>query len=106
MAERVKDLCYELGLSCEGHEEEMWVLFSDIEAKRVGKREEPVIDVSAKPGFRGNCKLKQLECSVNYNGKGGQSSRMDNHLGWPEKVGMVNVFYESKNNHMECVRDE
>ena len=56
--ERVKGLCCELGLSFDGHEEEMMALFFDTETKRVGRRAEPVIDVSEKSGIRGNRELK------------------------------------------------
>ena len=50
--ERVKDLCYALGLSYDGHEEEMMALFSDIEAKRDVRRAEAVIYAIEKSGNR------------------------------------------------------
>lgn len=65
-----------MGLSCDGREEEMMVLFSAIEAKRDVRGVETVLDVSEKSGNRGSRELKQLECLVNYDGKGGQSSWM------------------------------
>jgi hypothetical protein len=52
------------------------VLFNDIEAHCYSNGVVTGNNLSAKFGNRGQREVKRLECSVNYDGKGGQSSRL------------------------------
>jgi hypothetical protein len=68
--ERVLAFCHELGLNCDGHEEELLALFTAIEAKRMNRKGGSSQQKGDKVGNRGNRELKRLECTVNYDVKG------------------------------------
>jgi hypothetical protein len=51
-------------------------LFNDIEAHRYSDRVRHDNNLTAKFGNRGQLEVKRLEYSANYDGKGGQSSRL------------------------------
>jgi hypothetical protein len=76
VVERVKGFCQVVGLSCAGFEDKLMHLFNDIEAHRYSNRVGYDNNLSAKFLNRGQREVKRLECSVNYDGKGGQSSRL------------------------------
>jgi hypothetical protein len=73
--QRVKSSCHVVGLSCEGFEEQMMVLFTEIETSR---NQNGVIGDSkfcSKLEITGkNRELKRLVCSINYVSKGGHSN--------------------------------
>lgn len=73
--ERISGFCKVVGISCPGLEEKMMELFNGIEAQRFSDRMRHNNNSSAM-GNRGHREVKRLECSVNYDGKGGQSSRL------------------------------
>jgi len=73
---RVIFFCHVVGLSCEGFENQLMALFAAIEASRPQSDVGSLPDLSGKSGNRGNRELKRLVCSVNYDGKGGQSHRV------------------------------
>jgi len=76
VVERVKNLCKVVGLSCSGFEDKLMELFKDIEAHRYSNRVGHDNNLSATFRNREQREVKRLECLVNYNGKGGQSSRL------------------------------
>jgi hypothetical protein len=76
VVERVRGFCKVVGMSCPSFEEKLMDLFNDIETHRYSDRGRHDKNLSAKFGNRRQCEVKRLECSVNYDGKGGQSSRM------------------------------
>jgi hypothetical protein len=71
VVERVKNFCKVVGLSCSGFEDKLMELFKDIEAQRYSNKVGHDNNLSAKFGNRGQCEVKRLECSMNYDGKGG-----------------------------------
>jgi hypothetical protein len=73
--ERISGFCKVVGISCPGLEEKMMELFNGIEAQRFSDRVRQNNN-SSTMGNRGHREVKRLECSVNYDGKGGQSSRL------------------------------
>jgi hypothetical protein len=66
--------CHVVGLSCAGYEDKLIALFTTIEANRSHNGVGHVTDLSAKFRNRGQREVKRLECSLNYDIKGGQSS--------------------------------
>jgi hypothetical protein len=64
--ERVLEFCRELGLICNGHEEDLLALFTAIKANRQNKRGGSGYHRSSKTRNRGNRELKRLEYTVNY----------------------------------------
>jgi hypothetical protein len=76
VVERVKNFCKVIGLACSGFEDKLMELFKDIEAHQCSNRVGHDNNLSAKFGNCGQREVKRLECSVNYDGKGGQSSRL------------------------------
>jgi hypothetical protein len=73
--ERIRGFCKVVGISCPGFEDKLMDLFNVIEAHRYSDRVRHDNNLSAM-GNRGQREVKSLECSVNYDGKGGQSSRL------------------------------
>jgi hypothetical protein len=73
--ERIRGFCKVVGMSCPGFEDKLMDLFNVIEAHRYSDRVRHDNNLSA-IGNRGQREVKRLECSVNYDGKGGQSSRL------------------------------
>jgi len=73
--ERIRGFCKVVGISCPGFEDKLMDLFNVIEAHRYSDRVMRDNNLSAM-GNRGQREVKRLECSVNYDGKGGQSSRL------------------------------
>jgi hypothetical protein len=73
--ERIRGFCKVVGISCPGLKEKMMDLFNGIEAQRFSDRVRHNNN-SSTMGNRGQREVKRLECSVNYDGKGGQSSRL------------------------------
>jgi len=73
--ERIRGFCKVVGISCPGFEEKLMDLFNVIEAQRYSDRVRHNNNLSAM-GNRGQREVQRLECSVNYDGKGGQSSRL------------------------------
>jgi hypothetical protein len=69
--QKVKEICHQVGLSCEGFVKELMTLLSIIEASHFQKestsRSKMVVKV--------NKELKRLSCSINYNSKAENSSR-------------------------------
>jgi hypothetical protein len=100
MAERVKGFCHVVGLSYAGFEDKLMSLFNDIEAHHYYNGVGHENNLSTKFGNQGQHEVKRLECSVNYDGKGGQSSRL------ARKGGLVIVNYEAQDNFLECARHE
>jgi len=74
--ERVKGFCKVVGMSCLCFEDKLMDLFNDIEAHRYSNKVRHDNNLRAKFGNRGQREVKRLECSVNYDGKRGQSSRL------------------------------
>jgi hypothetical protein len=66
----VLEFCQELGLICDGHEEDLLALFAAIEANRHNKKRGSDQQRSDRSGNKGNCELKGLECTLNYDVKG------------------------------------
>ena len=58
--ERILAFCQDLGLVCDGHEEELMVLFTAIEANRNNRKEGNGNKRGDKVGNHGNRELKQL----------------------------------------------
>jgi hypothetical protein len=73
--ERIRGFCKVAGISCPGFEDKLMDLFNVIEAQRYSDRVRHINNLSAM-GNRGQREVKRLECSVNYDGKGGQLSRL------------------------------
>jgi len=76
VVESVKNFCKVVGLSCSGFKDKLMELLKDIEAHWYSNRVGHDNNLSAKFGNRGQRKVKRLECSVNYDRKGGLSSRL------------------------------
>jgi hypothetical protein len=76
VVESVKNFYNVVGLSCYRYEDKLMALFNAIEANRYHSGVGHVTDLSAKFWNQGQCEVKRLECLVNYDVKGGQSSRM------------------------------
>jgi hypothetical protein len=76
VVERVKDLCHVVGLSCARYEDKLMALLNAIDANRYHSGMGPITDLSVKIENRGQHEVKRLECSMNYEVKGGQSSRL------------------------------
>lgn len=73
--QKVKTFCHVAGLSCEGFEDKMMALFTAIEASR-----QHIVLTSSPSSLsqslnRGHRELKRLACSINYDHKGGHSSK-------------------------------
>jgi hypothetical protein len=68
--ERILAFCQELGLVCDGHEDELMALFIAIEANRLNRKGGSGHQSGDKVGNHGNHELKRLECTVNYDVKG------------------------------------
>jgi len=96
----VKNLCHVVGLSCDGFEDQMLALFSAIEASRNQAFAGYVSKVYFKPGTKGNRELQWLDCSINYDKKGGQSNR------GKESGGDQIVHSETQDTLMECQLNE
>jgi hypothetical protein len=67
--------CHVVGLSCEGFEAKMMALFTAIEASR-----QHIVLTSSPRSLsqtlnRGHRELNRIACSINYDNKGGHSSR-------------------------------
>lgn len=73
--ERIRGFCKVVGISCPGFEEKLMDLFNVMEAQQYSDRVRHNNNLCAM-GNRGQREVKRLECSVNYDGKGGQSSRL------------------------------
>jgi hypothetical protein len=73
--ERIRGFCKVVGISCPGFEEKLLDLFNVIETQRFSDRMRQFNSPSPMRN-RGQREVKRLECSVNYEGKGGQSSRL------------------------------
>jgi hypothetical protein len=76
--ERVKGFCHVVGLSIEGHEEEMMALFRAIEANRKTKTSPPENGIVVEPtptSTNGKRELQRLACSINYDGKKGIATK-------------------------------
>jgi hypothetical protein len=73
---RVRGFCKVVGMSCPGFEDKLMDLFNDIEAHRYSDRVRHDNNLRATFGNCGQREVKRLECSVNYDGKGGQSYRL------------------------------
>jgi len=73
--ERIRGFCKVVGISCPGFEEKLLDLFNVIETQRFSDRMRHFNSPSPMRN-RGQREVKRLECSVNYEGKGGQSSRL------------------------------
>lgn len=69
--QKIVDFSKMVGVLCDGQESRLMQLFEQLEASR-GQR-------MCTPGDRarrkGDCKLKRLECSINYDIKGGELKR-------------------------------
>ena len=79
VVERVKDFCHVVGLSLEGHEEEMIALFRAIEADRKTKTSPTKNGIVVEPtptSTKGKRELQRLACSINYDGKKGIESKV------------------------------
>jgi hypothetical protein len=65
--ERVKGFCHVVGLSLEGHEEEIMALFKVIEVDRKNKTSPSVVDTIVAPptNSKGKRELQRLSCSIN-----------------------------------------
>lgn len=64
-----------MGLSYEGYKEQMWALFTAIEANRNMRSMASTSELSAKFDTKGKRELRRLACSINYVVKGGPSNR-------------------------------
>jgi hypothetical protein len=73
VVERVMEFCHVVGLSCDGLEDKLVALFTDIEATRAQCGAGIINDLSGRMGNRGTRELKCLVSSVNYDVKGGRS---------------------------------
>jgi hypothetical protein len=80
VVERVKGFCHVVGLSLEGHEEEMLALFRATEADRKTKASHTENGIVVEPtptSTKGKRELQRLACSINYDGKKGIASKVN-----------------------------
>ena len=80
VVERVKGFCHVVGLSLEGHVEEMMALFRAIEVDRKHKTSPPVAEIVVEPtprNFKGKQELQRLSCSINFDGKKGTATKIN-----------------------------
>ncbi|KAE7995727.1 hypothetical protein FH972_000497 [Carpinus fangiana] len=78
VVERMKDFCHVVGLSLEGHEEELMAMFRAIEADRNKKTSPFVVDVAVEHTTtisKSKRELQHLSCSINYDGKKGVATK-------------------------------
>jgi hypothetical protein len=73
--ERVKGYYKLVRVSCDQYEDKLLALFELIEARRVHSLADSLAMVTATPGVKGQREIKRLDCSINYDKKGEQSSR-------------------------------
>jgi hypothetical protein len=78
VVERVKDFCHVVGLSLEGHEEELMAMLRAIEADWNKKTSPSVVDVAVEhttTSSKSKRELQRLSCSINYDGKKGVATK-------------------------------
>lgn len=76
VVERVMEFYHVVGLLCDGIEEKLVALFTDIEATRGQSGVGKVNDLSGRTGIRGTRELKCLVSFVNYDVTRGRSYRI------------------------------
>jgi len=73
--ERVKGYYKLVGVSCDQFEDKLLALFEQIEAKQVQSLADSLALVTTVSGVKGQREIKRLNCSINYDKKGGLSYR-------------------------------